>query len=134
MEKLEIDMEEIIRGQIANKILTNMPPEEMKKVLEASLAKTLKEVLSPWKVENIIKSDVEKYMGEYLKQPEVQDRIRAYAQKNVDELMCGVIAVIVSKAQDGIKNNYNNFVGKVSYDDVLAKVRAGREAQEKGEE
>ncbi len=124
---MEANIEKIIQAEIAGKIIGSMKPEEITQLLEASLSKTLKEVLSPWNIEGAIKNDVQNYLEEYLKNPEVQDRIKASTMKCADELMSGVIAVIISNSQKGIKSDYSNFIGNVSYDSILATVRAARE-------
>ncbi len=124
---MEVDIEKIIQAEIAGKIIGSMKPEEITRLLEASLSKTLKEVLSPWKIEDAIKNDVQKYLEEYLKNPEVQDRIKAATMKCADELMSGVIAVIISNSQKGIKSDYSNFIGNASYDSILSTVRKERE-------
>lgn len=107
---MEVDVEDIIKYQVAEKIISLMPESERRKILEASLAKTLHDALRPWNVEKAIQEDVEKYMVFYLKQDEVQQRIKIATEKAVDKLMNGVISVIISKSQDGIKSNYEKFV------------------------
>ncbi len=108
--EMNVDIEEVIRYQVAQKIIDTIPEEERKKILEASLAKTLHEALKPWVIENVIKKDVEKYMIEYLKKSEVQERVRKATEEAVDNLMNGVISVIISKSQDGIKSSYVKFL------------------------
>lgn len=108
--EMPVDIEKIVVYQVAQKLMEAIPEEERKKIIEASLAKTLHEVLRPWNVEKVIKDDVEKYMVEHLKRPEVQERIKSATEKSVDELMDGVISVIISKSQDGIKSKYQKFI------------------------
>lgn len=126
---MEVDVEKIIQSEIAAKIIENMNPEDIQKIMEASLAKTLKEVLSPWKVESAIKDKVQIYLEEYLAQSEVQDRIRIETWRCADELIGGVVAVAMSRGQEAIKSNYSKFVKDISYDSVLAAMRAKRKME-----
>ncbi len=109
---MDVNVEEIVRIQVAQKIIETMPEEERKKILEASLTKTLQEALRPWTVENAIREDVNKYMAEYIKQSEVQQRIKKATEKNVDKLMEGVIYTIIENSQNAIKSEYEKFIKK----------------------
>lgn len=95
---MELDIDKLVKAQIA------------RKVIEASLTKTFQEVLKPWRVEKAISSDVNKYMVEYLQNEEVQNRIRESTKKAVDELISGVVRVIISNSQRGIKSEYQEFM------------------------
>ena len=108
--ELEIDVEEIIRYQVAQKIIETIPEIERKKILEASLSKTLHDVLSSWSVKRAIESDVNTYMVEYLKHPEIQSRIKKATEDAVDKLMDGVISVIISESQKEISSGYKKFL------------------------
>ncbi len=109
---MDVNVEEIVRIQVAQKIIETMPEEERKKILEASLTKTLQDALRPWAVENAIREDVNKYMAEYIKQSEVQQRIKKATEKNVDKLMEGVIYTIIENSQNAIKSEYEKFIKK----------------------
>ncbi len=109
---MDVNVEEIVRIQVAQKIIETMPEEERKKILEASLTKTLQDALRPWTVENAIREDVNKYMVEYIKQSEVQQRIKKATEKNVDKLMEGVIYTIIENSQNAIKSEYEKFIKK----------------------
>lgn len=107
---MEVNIDELVKAQIAQKIIESLPESERQKILEASITKTLQEVLKPWNVEKAISSDVNRYMSEYLQNPEVQNRIREATKKAVDELISGVIRVIISNSQRGIKSEYQEFM------------------------
>lgn len=100
------DLEKAILCQVAGKVIDALPEEERRKILEASLTKCLQEILKPWHVQGAITDDVNRYMIEYLKQPGVQERIKVATEKSVDQLMDGVINVIVAGSQDAIKSGY----------------------------
>lgn len=109
---MEVNVEEIVKLQVAKKIIESLPEEERRKVLEASLAKTLHEVLRPWNVEQAIRDDVNKYMVNYLKRPEIQEQIKSVTEKAVDKLMQGLMDSIIYESQDHIKSNYTKFIEK----------------------
>lgn len=110
---MEIDeIEDIVRTKVAQQIIETLPESERRKILEASLVKTLKDVLSSYQVEKAIKNDVERYMVEYIQNPEVQERIKKATFESMNKLMQGVINVIISRSQDGIKSDYAKFVEK----------------------
>ncbi len=113
-----INIEDIVRTQVAQKILESISVEDRNKVLKESLSKSLKEALRPWVIEKAIKEDVERYMIEYIKDENVQLKIKKSVQERVDVLMNGIIEVIISGAQDDIKSDYRNFVDKKSITDV----------------
>lgn len=106
------DIEKVILCQVAGKVVDALPEEERKKILEASLTKCLKEILRPWHVQEAIKDDVNRYMREYLKKPDVQERIKSATEQSVDQLMDGVIRVIVAESQGAIKSGYKEFMEK----------------------
>lgn len=106
------DIEKAILSQVAGKVIDALPEEERKKILEASLTKCLQEILKPWHVQDAIKDGVNMYMKEYLRQPGVQERIKVATEKSVDQLMDGVISVIVAESQDAIKSGYRQFIEK----------------------
>lgn len=106
------DIEQIILADVAKKVIDALPEREKIKILEVSLTATLKDIMRPWNIEKAIEKDVNRYMEEYLKRTDVQARIKISVEKSVDELMDGVVRVIVEKAQDGIKSNYAKFIKK----------------------
>ena len=107
---MKVDIEELIKQDIASKLLATIPIEQREQLLEASLNKTLESVLSAWSVERVIKADVEKYMVEYLQNPDVQLRIKEATIKGVDVLMDGVAKAVVIGAQEQLQNTYAKLV------------------------
>lgn len=120
---MEVNIEDIVKYQVAEKIIGLMPESERRKILEASLVKTLHDALRPWNVEKAIREDIERYMIEYLKKEDVQKRIKIATEKAVDNLMDGVISVIISKSQDGIKSNYEKFVKEQKITDIKSPIK-----------
>ena len=110
MAKAEIDLNDLIRKDIASKILETIPIEQRQQILENSLTKTLEEVLHSYNVERAIRVDVEEYMTEYIKDTEVQERIRKATFSAVDKLMDGVIKAIVIGAQENLQSTYRKLV------------------------
>lgn len=106
------NIEKAILCQVAGKVVDALPEEERKKILEASLTKCLQEILKPWHVQGAIKDDVNRYMKEYLRQPLVQERIKVTTEQAVDQLMNGVVRVIIAESQDAIKSGYREFIEK----------------------
>lgn len=104
------NVEKAILCQVAGKVVDALPEAERKRILEASLTKCLNDILKPWNVQRAIQDDVDRYMKEYLSQPGVQERIKASTEQAVDQLMSGVIRVIVAESQDAIKSGYRKFI------------------------
>lgn len=110
MTSVDIDIEDLIRQDIAGKLLETLPEDTKQQLLERSLTKSLENVLSSWSVEKAIRLDVEKYMVEYIKNDDVQRRIREATFKSVDVLLDGVTKAIVIGAQDKLQNTYAKWV------------------------
>jgi len=106
------ELEKIITIQVAQKLLENISEENKKEILEKSLVNTLNSVLSAYNVEHAIKNDVKKYMVEYIQNADVQSRIKTATFESMDKLMNGVINTIIIDSQQGIKNEYKNFIKK----------------------
>lgn len=105
-----IDIEKVILSQVAQKVIESVPEDVRIKILEESLTRCLKEILKPWHVQEAIKNDVNRYMVEYLKRDDVQKRIKEATERNVSELMDGVIRIVISESQEAIKSSYKKFL------------------------
>lgn len=110
MTTIDVDIEELIGKDIAQKVLENIPKDVKEQLLEKSLNKTLTEVLKPWNVQQAIKADVNGYIIEYVQKPEIQEQVKIATREAVDELLLGITKAIVMASQERIQNTYSKLV------------------------
>lgn len=103
---MALEIENLIKHEIAAKIVSALPEEQKNEIIARGIARTLYDLDVRWEVKDLLKEEAMRFAVEYAKRPEVQEKLRAKAHEAVDEIIDGIAEVIGKGMERYLKSEY----------------------------